>query len=42
MEITLGFLALIVGTLMLDRKPPKKEEPPKDEIIYKIEVKKPK
>lgn len=41
MEITLGFLALIIGTLMLDQKPPKKEEP-KDEILYKIEMKKPK
>jgi hypothetical protein len=42
MEITLGFLALIIGILMLDQKPPTKEEPPKDEIVYKIEVKKPK
>lgn len=41
MEIALGLLALVVGTLMLDQKPPKKEEP-KDEILYKIEVKKPK
>ena len=42
MEITLGLLALVLGTLMLDQKPPKKEEAPKDEIVYKIEVKKPK
>jgi predicted kinase len=37
----IGFLALIIGTLMLDQKPPKKEEP-KEELLYKIEVKKPK
>ncbi|WP_264197073.1 hypothetical protein [Microseira wollei] len=42
MEIGLGLLALVVGTLMLlDEKPPKKEEP-KEELLYKIEVKKPK
>jgi hypothetical protein len=42
MEISLGLLALVVGTLILfDEKPPKKEEP-KEELLYKIEVKKPK
>lgn len=42
MEIGLGLLTLVVGSLMLlNEKPPKKEEP-KEELLYKIEVKKPK
>lgn len=42
MEIVLGLLAIVVGTLMLEETKPKKKEEPKEELLYKIEVKKPK
>ncbi|HAZ44580.1 MAG TPA: hypothetical protein DDW76_07145 [Cyanobacteria bacterium UBA11369] len=42
MEMVLGLLAIVVGTLMLEETKPKKKEEPKEELLYKIEVKKPK
>ena len=41
MEIGLALLSIAIGLLLVDQKPPKKEEP-KDEVVYKIEVKRPK
>lgn len=41
MELGLALLSIVIGSLMLEEKPPKKEEP-KDEVLYKIEVKRPK
>ncbi len=41
MEIAIALLSIFIGSLMMQEKPPKKEEP-KDEVVYKLEIKRPK
>jgi hypothetical protein len=41
MEIGIALLSIAIGFLLVDEKPPKKEEP-KDEVVYKLEIKRPK
>jgi hypothetical protein len=41
-SLLIAIIAIVSGLLMQEREKPKPKEEPKDEVVYKIEVKRPK
>ncbi|GET40982.1 hypothetical protein [Microseira wollei] len=41
-SLLIALSAIVSGLLMQEREKPKPKEEPKDEVVYKIEVKRPK